>query len=374
MNAGEVDVLVVGRGAAGCMASMRLARRGAEVLLIGRDATATALSAGRLDLAGVDNPELPRALRALGLEHGLFQAPRGARRAITNQGTVGRQTLSSVHDWLAKDAGGPTAVVGLQGNPDLDPASVCSALGHRGLAPACRPYRWDLCMPGPLAVGRGPVPDEAREAIDRMADMMEDLGEDTVVLPPLFEGPGHASARSALELASGRKVREAATPLSAPGRRLMACLEDGAARSGVERWCGRELIGLEMEGGEAVRASVRSGLREVHVVPKAVILATGNLVAGGLIAEGDQAVDPLGLFATATADRPGVRSPALRRALSTGLAERGGRAVLRDGTAAGNVFVAGSARAGMSYPLGRGLGQVLADAWTKAELLWEEAI
>jgi hypothetical protein len=67
----------------------------------------------------------------------------------------------------------------------------------------------------------------------------------------------------------------------------------------------------------------------------------------------------------------GIRSFTLGKALATGIRTDGGRAVLKDGSVACNVFVAGSAVPGLSFPLGKGLGHVMADAWDKSELVKE---
>jgi len=82
--------------------------------------------------------------------------------------------------------------------------------------------------------------------------------------------------------------------------------------------------------------------------------------------QGEEIVDPLGLFKVGAVRAAGVASPHLRAALAAGLDSRRGRAVSRQGDLLRNVFVAGSAAKGMSYPLGRGLGDVLLSAWKAA--------
>jgi anaerobic glycerol-3-phosphate dehydrogenase len=367
------DVLVVGRGAAGCVAASRLAAVGAKVLLIGRESSATSLSTGRLDLRGVGNEDaLSGMMMKLGARFGMYQASPGPRNIVSNCGTIGCQTLSSEHDWTAGPGDRRTAVVGLKGNPDLDPALVCSALKRTSPDIDCRPYRAGLELPSAINAGSGTtLTEEANAAVERIARFLEDLDEDEAVLPPLFTGANHGRAWSSLERSSGLTVREAMTPLSNPGRRLQACLEEAAVRAGCTLWRERELVGLETDGHDVVGAVIRSGLRTISVRPRALLLATGNLVSGGLAVQGDEVIDPLGLFAVAGADTARISSPALGRCLSTGIRNEGGRAVLVDGTITGNIWVAGSAVPGCSYPLGRGLGPVLADAWAKSELVKE---
>jgi anaerobic glycerol-3-phosphate dehydrogenase len=367
------DVLVAGRGAAGCVAASRLAAVGAKVLLIGRESSATSLSTGRLDLRGVGNEDaLSGMMMKLGARFGMYQASPGPRNIVSNCGTIGCQTLSSEHDWTAGPGDGRKAVVGLKGNPDLDPVLVCSAL--KGACPdvECRPYWAEVELPYAINAGSGTTLAEGADlAVERLACFLGDLDYDEVVLPPLFTGANHGRALSFLERSSGRTVREAMTPLSNPGRRLQACLEEAAVRAGCALWRGRELVGLEIASHDVTGAVLRSGLRTVSVRPRALLLATGNLVAGGLAVQRDEVIDPLGLFAIAGAEGNGVSSPVLSGCLSKGIRNEGGRAVLVDGTLAGNAWVVGSAAPGCSYPLGRGLGPAMADAWAKSEMVRE---
>jgi anaerobic glycerol-3-phosphate dehydrogenase len=366
------DVLVVGRGAAGCIAAIRLAEAGARVILIGRETTATALSTGRIDLTGTENEaSLSSTLRTLGVGHGLYQAPPGPMEAITNGGTIARQSLRSTHDWCGP-LEGSTAVVGLKGDPDLDPILVCSALKRAAPHRRFNPYRVDRALPCSIPSGKGAdLGEEARAAVDLLTGVLVGLGEDRVVLPPLFAGPNYERALSSLERASGRKVVEPMTPLSNPGGRLQACLEKGATTAGCTLWKERALMGLEVRGSTAAQVVLRSGLREVTVRPRAVVLATGNLAGGGLTVDRREVIDPLGLFALEPAPGRELASLPLTRALSLGIRNVEGKVVLLDGTLLDNVVVTGSAVPGLSYPLGKGLGQVMADAWTRAEMVLE---
>ncbi len=371
-DARPCDVLVVGRGAAGCITSLRLAEAGAAVILAGRETTATALSTGRIDLRGTSNEVmLSDVLRNLGEGHGLFQAPRGMKEAITNCGTIAHQSLSSVHDWCGPFEGS-TAVMGLKGHPDLDPVLVCSALERSQRHLSCRPYRADLGLPYRIPTWKGAgLGEEASAAVDLLSGALADLGEEQVVLPPLFTGPNYGQALSTLERKGGRRVREPMTPLSNPGSRLQACLEDGATTAGCSLWKERELCGLEIEGSTATKAILRSGIREIIVRPKVVVLATGNLAAGGLAAKGREVIDPLGRFALERVEGNELASLPLTRSLDLGLKNVEGKAVQLEGGAMDNIFVVGSAVPGLSYPLGKGLGHVIADAWTKAEMVLE---
>lgn len=357
------DVLVIGHGAAGCMAAATLASRGVDVILVGRGYTATELSTARMSLPAGERG-LADLLRRVGDPHGLYHSA-GKRDAITNIGTMASQDLTSPHDWLSSE--GRAAVLGLRGNDDLDPDLLCASLSRRHPGLRCRPLWADPGVPTTIDAGQGgALSEEAREAIDRLSGTLSEIKQETVVLPPVFAGPSHDRALCQLEKASGRVVREPATPLSNPGRRLQACLESYAASSGCRLLLGREVRTMHFNGGRATSAVVRSGLREQCIEFQAAVLATGGLVGGGLAVGGDRVLDPMGLFAVG-----GPGGPVLTAALSSGIRHHGGRALRADGTMAANVVAAGSSLPGMAFPLERGLGDVISSALGAASLAME---
>lgn len=358
------EVLVIGHGAAGCLAAAYLASRGADVMLVGRGVTATELSTARISLPG-EGRGTADLLRSVGEDHGLYLSPVGRVEAMTNMGTTSLQDLTSPHDWLMP-SGGRTAVLGLRGNDDLDPDLACAMLSrHRGLD--CDPFWADPGIASTVWSGRGPLSEEAMDAVERLAAVITELGQDTVVIPPLFAGPRYGDALRRLEQASGRVVREPATPLSNPGRRLQDCLVAHAARSGCRLLMGREVQRMEFSNGRAASASVRSGLREMIIEFKVAVLATGGLVGSGLEVSGENVIDPMGAFAVG-----GPGGPALTAALSSGILHREGRALRSDGTVVPNVLLAGSALPGNAFPLGRGLGVAISSAIDAASLALEE--
>jgi anaerobic glycerol-3-phosphate dehydrogenase len=199
-----------------------------------------------------------------------------------------------------------------------------------------------------------------------------DLAEPTIVLPPL---PSRTPYGLLAELGkrSGKRIAEPAVPLSWPGRRFQSLLEDTAGRLGVRVLKDRRVVSLRTEGRAAVGATLYSGPREQEARFGALVLATGGVASGGLAVEGTEIVDPLGLFRVGPAPGKGVASPRLLSALSAGVVTRRGRALTRQGDVLRNVVVAGSLGRGVSYPLGRGLGDVLVHAWKAARTV-EEAL
>ncbi len=364
------EVLVVGQGAAGCMAAATLARRGLDVVQVGRGTTATELSTARIVLPG-EREELAGVLRSIGRDHGLYAADAGRVDAITSIGTIISQDLTSMHDWLALP-GDRVAVIGLRGNEDLDPDLACRSLSYRLPSLECDPLWADPGLPAAIDTGRGrSLSEGALEAIDSLSDVISELGQETVVLPPLFTGPHYDDALSRLEMVSGRRVREPATPLSNPGRRLQTCLATYAARSGSHILVDREVRGFAFEGRRATSAVVSSGLREQAIAFSAAVLATGGIVGGGLGVSGESVVDPMGTFAVSSAAVGCGTVPPLSGALSSGVSNIGGHTLRLEGDMTENVVVAGSSLPGLSFPLGRGLGHVMASALEAAERAME---
>ncbi len=370
LPAEECDVLVVGQGIAGCLASVLLARNGQKVCTVSRGTGCTALSTARVSLSGVArSKDVSKLLRQLGEGHGLFGGAQGREEGISNLGTRAPQDLSSPHDWL-RSRDERTAVLGLRGNGDLDPDLLCRMMGKEGVRH--RPCWTGLALPHAIHAGDGPtMSEEAGETVDGLASVLSELEEEAVVMPPLFVGTRHEQALATLERRSGRMVREPATPLSNPGRRLQSCLEDAVVRSGCRVMREREVIGVVYRNGEAEEVIINSGMRTGRVRFRTLVIASGNMVPGGLQIGGEAPYDPVFGLSTIAAPTGKLRSAALTRALGTGLEVREGRAVHRDGTVLRNVLVAGSACPGMSYPLGKGLGHAASSALSVAEMAGE---
>lgn len=373
MSGPACDVLVVGHGAAGSVSARELARRGHDVTVAGRGTPSTALSTSRMSLSGVaGRKDVARVMMEMGRPHGLYCGTPGRRKGISNIGTEAGQDLSSPHDWCGEEEGS-TAVLGLRGDPDLDPDLVCRVIGGRRPGELIHPYWADPRLPCIIDAGGGPrISEEAMVAVELLAGAISELGEDTVVLPPLFVGPSYARALSALEIAAGRAVREPATPLSNPGTRLQSCLEREMVSRGARLLRDRRLVRVRFEGGTALSATIASGMREIEIGFKALVLAPGNVVGGGLQVVGREVRETILGAAIDRRIHQSLRSPDLTAALAAGIRTEEGRAVLGDGTVLRNVWVAGSALPGNSYPLGRGLGSVVSTALAVAEMVGEK--
>jgi anaerobic glycerol-3-phosphate dehydrogenase len=263
------------------MAGIALAKQGREVIIVGRGTTSTALSTGRLwlgpELRG--DRSLVTAIKEVGEHLRWFDARPGPLIAVTNNGTLARQDLSSAHDWVL-DPGRPTAVVGVRGNQDLDPDLACRSLAEAGTGAACQAYWLDL----PALRSDPGSPDSPRDGgpMDELASCLGGLKEEAVVLPPLFGGLDQVDLMDRLARASGREIFEPMTPLSLPGLRLQSGLERAAREAGCLLWKDVLVGDVQVRDGRGSRATLLSGMRELAVQPGAFVLATGNLVGCGL--------------------------------------------------------------------------------------------
>lgn len=326
------DVLVVGGGMAGAMAALSARRLGAKVRLVRRALGATAMSSGAVDVAqspfapGGDlagqrgdyleaaravahvRPRHPYAVLQAQLDRlpealaflvqtlpSLFDPPGPANALLaTPLGTVKAAALAQ-RSQLGGDLAtleGPVAVAHLGVNPRFDARLIAdglraavSALGRtltihavelkpfRRVEDALRtPYELaqDLDAPGrPEALA-----DELRRALPP--------GVKTVLLPPLLgrktpalaQTLSHALGVACFEVLSGSP--------SVPGVRLQEGLDEALRAAGVE------LLELELSC-DPEGALVLAGAR---VEPKALVLATGKFIGGG-IRRGERFEEPL---------------------------------------------------------------------------------
>lgn len=321
----DCDVLVIGGGAAGCTISYRLSKAGINTALVTSGTPATSMSCGRIKITE-ENKDLRQFIRQAGESYGLFTEEKEIQ-AYTNKGTLYQQSFLSDYD----DSSQAQAAAGIEGNRDFDPDLAAK------ISKTLKPY-W-----------------VKQTDIDETAESLKEIPEDTVIIPPLFDIRHYRSSMKRLEEQSGRKLREAVTPLSLPGKRLTECLLHSAEEAGTKVLEGRKVIDITAQA-----ALVQSGIREQEITYSALVLAGGNLISGGLVLDGNLVREPLlGINVTEVAAGR-LKSAELTEALSSGICAHGCRA-------AAGVYACGSIVAGMSYPLNKGLWDVMLNAWDAAE-------
>jgi glycerol-3-phosphate dehydrogenase subunit B len=320
------DAIVVGTGLAGLTAAVRLAERGARVLVLAKGIGATHLAGGTVDVLGYD----PQRVSA----PGDAVARLVAARPEHPYARLGVPAVAAGLEWLrAHLAGGPLAPYGYSGGLDenlLLPTAV-GAAKPTAMAPATmlagdlraggrvciagfrqlKDFHPALCadnlggadLPAPLEA-RGveldlPVTGRADVNAQGMAQALDDPAvrgalvaqlagrlqvDERVGLPAVLGLRDPHAVWSDLEHRLGRPVFEIPTlPPSVPGMRLYAHLRDALRRAG-----GRVILGPEVVAGigsgprlEGVR--VRIGRRDAVHRARDVVLATGGFASGGLV-------------------------------------------------------------------------------------------
>lgn len=411
-----MDALVIGHGASGLLAASSLASDN-NVAVVGKGATATSLSTGcvsyirkdilrqekgRIDLEALAHSVYPFndiiERSSLSLEEVLPEVSSFFLRSLSDQGLEMTDDAFHFFDMLTNAGttyacsiaphftasgrldhleGGRLALLGINGQRDLDPrlVAIVSARSLEGVK--VRPYHHELAR----LKGRGSMsPAEAAfqmrsaEAREELASAISGLPEEHVAIPPLFDLQGFHKGMSELCAATGRNVFELVTPMSLPGQRLQEAMTRSAAGHGCRLMRNHHVAKLEVSGNRAVSATIRTPTRTQRVLFNSVIVATGDLVGGGLALQGREVLDPLSAFKVG---RFGEVQPlpeqtgydaAMRSVVESGyLVTNEMRLLTKDGRPFENAFGAGAALASFSFPTGVGLGGEMLTAWVAAE-------
>jgi glycerol-3-phosphate dehydrogenase subunit B len=420
------DAVVVGAGLAGLTAAIRLAESGARVHVLARGHAATHWSAGTWDACALDGAATPRA----GIDHlaktsGHPYAVVGAHLVAAIpwlSDVVGSAGLPYVGDLDSPIRHTPTAVgrtrpVAIV--PDAQSAGVRPWAPGEGLV-VCGPTGFKDFWPGLIAAGLsrsavwrgGPGPDrvdglsvslrgiaELRNLDGlRLARLFDDVAwrrtalEDIaravarqrlghggrIALPAVLGLEDHAAA-----LADARRIlplepfEVPLPPPSVPGLRLYRALRAALLASGGRMQVGEPIARIEIVDGVISAVAAAAASREFRVRTGTVILATGGIAGGGLVAEssGTLREEVLGLP---------VEQPVPASWLAADAFEAGGhplesagirtdaelRPIGPDGEIAGprEVRVAGSLLAGQRYLRERcGDGVAIGSGWLAAQ-------
>jgi len=397
------------------MAASALASQNNNVLVVGKGATATSLSTGcvsyirkdilRQEKGAIDLEALARSVHpfhdimergSLALEEVLLQVSSFFLRSLSDQGLEMTDDAFNFFDMLT-NAGtryacsiapyftasgrldrveeGSLALLGIEGHRDLDPRLVASMCASHTEGKRTRAYWRKLdCM------GRGGM--TATEAatrfknggMEQLIKAVSDLEEDSVAVPPLLGLPSVQKGMSEICSETGRNVFELVTPMSLPGLRLQEAMERSAVGHGCHLMKNHLVTSLEVKGQRVVSALIETPTRRQVVNFNSLILATGDLVGGGLGLAGREVVDPFSAFKVGTFSEaepfPGQTKydTAMRQVVEAGyLVTNEMRLMTKEGRPFENAFGAGSALASFSFPTGVGLGGELLTAWIAAE-------
>jgi glycerol-3-phosphate dehydrogenase subunit B len=345
MSARVHDLAIVGAGLAGMATAIYAGNRGLRTVQIG-NAGALLFSTGLLDLMGVhpvaegrrwvdpwagivalvrDEPrhpyarvapdeirrafsELVAAMAEAGLVYGLPQGEN--REVVTGLGTVKYsycipQTMDPGAQALADQA--RCLLVDFEGLREYSARAMSESLATRW--PGLRTLRLDF--PGPGVAGETNAAHVARalelaENRARLGALIRPhLGDAQFVGLPALLGIRRTNAIvDELSRSLGVPVFEVPTmPTSVPGLRLKEALEHAVAARGVQRLVHGRVVAVESEP-TGFALSVQGEPSEPVIRARALVLATGRFMSGGLVADRRVVREPLlGLPVTQPASR-----------------------------------------------------------------------
>ena len=319
----SADVVVIGAGLAGLTAAIAAAESGARVHVLAKGHAATHWGPGGIDVAGIPAASTPRdGIRLLAGEAGhpyAFLAAGGVeyvggldtplQLAPTSIGGTRRAAIlpagqaAALSPWAA---GERLVICGIAGFKDFWPEAIAASLARArvwdgGNRPASvTPI--SVVLPGlagrhnlnALEIARRfDDPAWRTSAIEAMARAIAAApgSGGRVAVPAVLGIRDHAAVLDAI----GGKIPAATfemplVPPSVPGMRLYAALRAALIRAGGRVQIGEMIERIDRDG-HAVTAVVSAAAARTYTVRAgALVLATGGIAGGGLVAERDGCV------------------------------------------------------------------------------------
>lgn len=338
----RADVVVIGAGLAGLTAAARLAEAGASVMLVAKGHTSTHWAAGGIDVAAPAGARTPaeglRSLAAPGHPYAILASDVAValdwltgvlaaaglpyaggletpiRRVPTALGGTRRVAIvpeaqsAAVRPW---DPDELLVVAGPAGFKDFWPVAVADSLGREAVWHGSdRPARVvgvAVELDG-LAERRNVNALELARRFDDPATRTADLDAfvqavravagrrpGRIALPAIVGLNAHADAwaeaRSRLPL---EPFEVPLVPPSIPGIRLWQALRARIRASGGRVQVGEQVHRIETAGDRVVAVEMEAATRALRITTGALVLATGGVAGGGLVATVDgRLVEPL---------------------------------------------------------------------------------
>ena len=241
----RTDFLVIGGGAAGMLVATYLSERRRDVALVDTGTSCTALSTGCFNGTGINEDMLDFLLPRL-MSNGLSMIRYGEQMLLLgNAGNRYRCRLAPQYTALGTletMQQSRLAVVGIGGQPEVDPELICSLL------------RQDAG----LKADPVHIPNDGRMSLNELCDALRQVDADAIMLPPLFPLRDYNAAMLELNERTGRIVFEPVTPLSLPGLRLAEAMRGMLAISGCRVMDHRRVTKLIQIGGRYDTAIVQT--------------------------------------------------------------------------------------------------------------------
>lgn len=338
----RADVVVVGAGLAGLVAAARLAEAGARVQLVAKGHAGTHWGAGGLDLAALSGTVTPAegVARLAGDDHpyrflGAHAGPATAwlldrlaaaglpyagspddpiRRVPTAIGgtrpvaIVPMAQAAALRPWSPDEV---LVVAGPAGYKDFWPAAIAGSLRREAVwQGAPRPSTVvGVAVEIPSLLGRhnlnGPELARRFDDPDHRADMLERLARAVeraaagrpgrVALPAVVGHQAHAEAwEEAVRRLPLEPFEVPLVPPSLPGMRLYGALRSRIRDAGGRLQVGESVARVEHARGRVTAVELEAATRTHAIRAGALVLATGGITGGGIVATADgRLVEPL---------------------------------------------------------------------------------
>ena len=310
------DVVIIGGGMSGLMASLYLAGKGFKIALISRGDPVCCLSTGCVDVlsAGTHSSDplklfdnLPgnhpyRLVGKKGVEEAVktFKeimastrvpyagSARSNREILTPIGTFKTTCLVPVTMAAAEGCrDGYTHVISFKGIKDFYPSYITSRLKNTGFS------LYDAGVASTLSIA---AMFEEKVFLEEFISWLEGLQipPGKIAIPAVLglNNPGRIMEEIAVR--TGSQVFEIPTlPPSIPGLRLFRALKGAVQDRGGDLYWGKEIGSVECSRNQVEAVTLSTSGRSSRVQGRAFILSTGSFVSGGLFARMDSLSEPV---------------------------------------------------------------------------------
>jgi glycerol-3-phosphate dehydrogenase subunit B len=307
------DVVVIGGGMSGLMASLYLAGKGFKTALISRGDPVCCLSTGCVDvlssethpLEGLDKLSEGHPYRLVGRK-GIEEAIKEfknimAATRIPYTGTVrnNREILTPIGTFkttclvpltMAAAEGcreGYTHVISFKGIKDFYPSYITSRLKNTGFS------LYDAGVSSTLGIA---TRFEEKGFLEEFISWLEglEISPGKIALPAVLGLNNPGGIMKEISRRTGSEVFEIPTlPPSIPGLRLFRALKGALQERGGDLYWGKVISSVECNGSQVEAVTLSTSGRSSRVQGRAFILATGSFVSGGLFARIDAVKEPV---------------------------------------------------------------------------------